>query len=466
VALAPSDIPRLEQVQLDAQMVVITMLISAFTVLLFGLAPVLQAFGRDFTMALKESGKSSSGVASNRLRGALVIAEVAIALVLLVGAGLLLRSFLHLRNTDLGFDPKNVLTFRVTLPQTKYETPPKWSGFFQEAVQKAATLPGVESAAVVLMRPLSGPIGWDYDFTVEGQTQQEQQKNPFSNHQRVSPGYFGTMGIKLKAGRDFTWADSHDGQKVLIVNQSTAERFWRNQDPIGKRLRFGPYNVPPRPDGHGPSWFTVVGVVADAKYRDLGPSRPDLYVPFLQVPNFAMDFVIKTKVPPLTLANAATKLIQEIDPGQAVADITTMDKAMSVTIARPRLRSALLGTFAGLALILAAVGLYGIISYSVTQRRRELGIRTALGADRPDLLRLILRFGLGLTGIGLVLGLFVAIVLAGTGWVDELLFGVKASDVATFAAVPLILLAVAGLASVIPARRATRIDPLIALRVE
>lgn len=467
IALAPGEIPRLDEVRLSAPVVGITLLVAALTVLLFALAPALQALGRDFTQALKEGGKASAGSGSSRLRSLLVVAEVALALILLVAAGLLLRSFLHLKNTDLGFQPESLLSQRITLARAKYpQGPPQWAAFFRETLTRVEALPGVESAGLVLMRPLSGPIGWDFDFTVEGQTAEEQEKNPVSNHQRVSPGYFKTMGMRVLKGREFAWSDGPQGQRVVIVNRSTAERYWPGQDPLGKRLRFGPYDAPAGPNGQPPPWFTVVGVVADAKYRDLGPARPDLYVPFLQVPNWAMDLLVRSSVPPLTLADDIGRVVQQLDPDQAVAEVTTMEQAVADTIARPRLRSGLLAAFAALALVLSAVGLYGIIAYSVAQRRRELGIRVALGADRPDLLRLILRFGIGLSAVGVALGLVASILMAGTGWIDELLYGVKPGDVLTFAAVPLLLLAVAALASFVPARRATKVDPLVVLRAE
>jgi putative ABC transport system permease protein len=458
-AVGPADIPRLDEVGLDARVLAFTLLVSLVTAVLFGLAPALQAARPDLTSSLKEGGKSSASLGSRRLRSLLVVAEVALALVLLVGAGLVIRSFLHLQRTDLGFQPESLLTMRITLYGDKRPEPHQWAAFYRDVAQRAEALPGVERASVVLLRPLSGPIGWDYDFRVEGQTPDDQKTNPTSNHERVSPGYFRTMGIPLIAGRDFTWSDGAEAPKVAIVNQSMARRFWPGQDPLGKRLLFG------RPGREGP-WMTVVGIVGDVRYRELQSVKPDIYVPFLQDPHWAMDLVVRTSSDPLSAASAVTAAVQEVDRDQPVSGITTMERALSDTVARPRLRSFILGVFAALALLLAAVGLYGIIAQSVAQRRQEIGIRIALGAGRPEVLRLVLRQGLGLTLAGLAAGLILAVAVGATGWLATLLYGVESMDFVTFAAVPFVLLAVAVAASLIPALRATRVDPLTVLRAE
>ncbi|HSF42212.1 MAG TPA: ABC transporter permease [Thermoanaerobaculia bacterium] len=458
-AVGPADIPRLDEVGIDGRVLAFTLLVSLVTAVLFGLAPALQAARPDLTSSLKEGGKSSASRGSRRLRSLLVVAEVALALVLLVGAGLVIRSFLHLQRTDLGFEPESLLTMRITLYGDKRPEPHQWAAFYRDVAQRAEALPGVERASVVLLRPLSGPIGWDYDFMIDGQTPDEQKTNPTSNHERVSPGYFRTMGIPLVAGRDFTWSDGAEAPKVAIVNQSMARRFWPGQDPLGKRLRFG------RPGREGP-WMTVVGIAGDVRYRELQSVKPDIYVPFLQDPHWAMDLVVRTASDPLSAASAVTAAVQEVDRDQPVSGITTMERALSDTVARPRLRSFILGMFAALALLLAAVGLYGIIAQSVAQRRQEIGIRIALGAGRPEVLRLVLRQGLGLTLAGLAAGLVLAVAVGATGWLATLLYGVEPMDFVTFAAVPLVLLAVAVAASLLPALRATRVDPLTVLRAE
>lgn len=459
-SLGAADIPRLDEVGFDTRVVAFSVLAGLVTAALFGLAPALQTARPNLTAALKEGGKSSAGSRTSRLRSLLVAGEVALALVILVMAGLVIRSFVELQRTDLGFRPDNVLTFRLTLYGQKYPEPHRWATLFRTVLERVEALPGVEEAGVVLLRPLSGPIGWDYDFTLEGQSQTEQATNPTSNHERVSPGYFRTMGIPLIKGRDFTWTDTEGSQPVIIINQSTAERFWPGQDPIGKRLRFGRFAQTERP------WMTIVGVVGDARYREIEAVRPDLYVPFLQDPHWAMDVVLRTESDPMTLARPVADVVRSIDPGLPVANLTTMEREIGDSVARPRLRTLILALFAGLALVLAAVGLYGIIAYSVAQRGHEIGIRMALGADRRQVLGLILRQGLGLTLAGLAAGLAGAVAVVATGWLGDLLYNVKPTDVLTFAVVPLLLIAVALLASLLPARRATRVDPLVVLRAE
>ncbi|HEX2223901.1 MAG TPA: ABC transporter permease [Thermoanaerobaculia bacterium] len=462
LAFGPGDIPRLDQVGIDGRVLVFAVLASLLTVLLFGLAPALQAASPNLTESLKEGGKSSAGRRSSNLRRVLVAGEVALALVLLVGAGLMIQSFLRLQRIDLGFRPDNVLTLRLSLPGVKYDTPEKWGQFFRRAVEEVDSLPGVEQAAVVLLRPLSQPIGWDYDFTIEGQTPEEQAANPISNHERSSPGYFQTLGIPLLKGRDFTWADIQGAQPVAIINESTAERFFPGQDPIGKRLRWGePTAVEPTTP-----WMTIVGVVGDVRYRDLGAFRPDIYVPYLQNPYPTMDMVIRTTGDPLEMVEEVRQRIFTLDKDMPLTKVTTLEQSFSDSIARPRLRAMLLGLFAAIALLLAAVGLYGIIAYSVSQRLHEIGIRLALGADRRDVVRLIIRQGVTLTLIGLAAGLVIALAVGATGLITELLYEVKAHDLLTFALVPLVLIAVTLLASFLPARRATKVDPLVALRYE
>jgi len=464
LAVGPADIPRLDEVGISGRMLLFSLAAALGTAALFGLAPALQTAGTDLTAALKEGGKSSASTHTARLRSLLVVAEVAIALVVLVMAGLVIRSFIALERTHLGFEPRNVLTFRLTLNTSKHPDKPGWGSLFQEVLHRAEALPGVQSAGLVLLRPLSGPIGWDYDFTIDGQTDEAQRTNPTSNHERVSPGYFHTLGIPLLAGRDFTATDTVDTQRVVIVNKSTAERFWPGKDPLGKRLRFGRANQP------SDKWLTVVGVVGDARYREIQAMRPDLYIPYMQNPHWAMDLVVRTSGDPMRLARPLAEVVRSLDPDLPVANLTTLEQAIAGSVARPRLRTLILGLFAALALILAAMGLYGIIAYSVAQRRREIGIRMALGADRGAVLRLILLQGLGLAAAGLAVGLIAALLLILTerssGWLGGLLYGVAPTDLATFSVVPLLLLAVAFLASLLPARRATRVDPLEALKAE
>lgn len=459
-AVGPADIPRLDEAGLDGRVVTFSVFVALLTAGLFGLAPALQTASASLTAALKEGGKSSASRQTSRLRNILVAGEVALALVVLVMAGLVVRSFQELQRTDLGFRPQNVLAFRLSLYGNNYPEEHHWSNLFRSVVERVEALPNVESAAVVLLRPLTGPIGWDFDFMVEGQTPEQQATNPKSNHERVSPGYFATMSIPILRGRDVAWSDTPESQQVVIVNKSTAERFWPGQDPLGKRLRWGPSVT------SEPKWLTVVGVVGDARYRAIEDMRPDLYVPFAQAPHWAMDVVVRTTGDPLRLAQPINAAVRAIDPGLPVANVTTMEREIEESVAQPRLRTLILALFAGLSLVLAAVGLYGIIAYSVAQRGQEIGIRMALGADRVSVMRLVLRQGLGLTLAGLAAGLTGAAALASTGWLGDLLYNVASTDILTFAVVPLLLVAVALLASLLPARRATRVDPLVVLRAE
>jgi putative ABC transport system permease protein len=481
LARAAPDVPRLDQAGVDGRLLAAGLLAALLTVVLSGLAPALAARRTDLAGALRDGGRVSEGRRSRRLRDLLVVAELALALVLLAGAGLLARSLVGLQSADLGFRPQGLLALRLTLPTAVYREPGDWAAFFRRTLERTAALPGVESTAVVLMRPLSGPIGWDYTFTVEGQTPAEQSANPTANHQRVSPGYFQTLGIPLLAGRDFSWWDGPEAPPVAIVNRATAERFWPGADPLGKRLRWG------KPDAPRSPWLTVVGVVGDARYREIEGVRPDLYVPFLQDPHWAMDLVLRAAGPgapgpsapgttgdfsrpgdPALLVPAVRAALAEIDPDQPLARVTTLEQAVADATARPRLRTLLLGLFAVLALLLAAVGLYGLMALAVTERRRELGVRLALGAGAWDLLRLVLGRGLALTAAGLGVGLAAALSAAALAGdiLGGLLYQVSPTDLWTFATVPLVLAAAGLAASLAPALRAADSDPLTVLREE
>lgn len=458
-ALGPQDIPRLDQVGLDGRAAAFALLAACGTALLCGLAPAFQSLRPPLAAALKEGRQASPGRASLRLRSALVVGEVSLSLVLLILAGLVLRSFGELRRTDLGFRPEKVLTFRLTLYGTKYSDPRSWAPLFRSTIDRLAALPEVERAAVVLQRPLIGPIGWDLRFLVEGQTPAQQAANPHANFERVSPGYFATLGIPLLQGRDFTWSDTAESPAVAIVNRSMAERFWPGQDPLGKRLRW-------RSSLARDGWLTVVGVVGDVRYRQIETARIDLYVPLPQDPHWALDVVVRTTGDPLRLAGPAATVVHSIDPTLPLASLTTLEQEVVDAVAQPRLRTLLLAFFAGLSLLLAAVGLYGIIAFTMAQRRQEIGIRIALGASRAHILSLVLRQALGLVLTGLALGLAGAALLASSGWLGSLLYNVAPTDLLTFAVVPLLLLNVALLACLLPASQATQVDPLEVLRAE
>ena len=458
VTLAPQDIPRIASVGVNAKVIMFAFAVSFLTAIIFGLAPALSVSKPDLNEALKEGGgKSQGGARSKRLREMLVVSEVALAVVLMVGAGLLVRSFNNLQRIDPGFNAENVFTARVALVQSKYPEGAQQKAFFEQLLERVKTLPGVESAAVVLMRPLSGTVGWDPPFAVEGQTPEEQTANPYSNYEAISPDYFRTMGIPLVRGRDFNNQDRGDATTVVIINEMMARKYWPGEDPVGKRLKFGKAN------SNAP-WLTVVGVVKDVRYREWDAVRPDIYVPYLQNSEYRTDFVIRTKANPLSLTESFRREVYALDKDQAVAAVTTMDELVSSALARPRFNTLLLSIFAALALSLSAVGVYGVMAYTVTQQTHEIGIRMALGAQVRDVLRMILGQGMKLIVIGLVIGVAGAFAL--TRLMASLLYGVTATDPLTFTGVAGVLAVVAIAACYIPARRATRVDPMVALRYE
>jgi putative ABC transport system permease protein len=456
--LAPQDIPRIASVQINAQVVAFALGVSFLTAIIFGLAPALQSSKPDLNEALKESGsKSQGGARSKRLRSLLVVSEVALAVVLMVGAGLLVRSFNNLQRIDPGFNPDNVFTARVALVQSKYPEGAQQKAFFEQLLGRVKTLPGVESASVVLMRPLSGTVGWDPPFAVEGQTPEEQTANPYSNYEAISPEYFQTMGIPLIRGRAFTEQDRGDQVSVVIINELMARKYWPNEDPIGKRLKFG------KAESSAP-WLTVVGVAKDVRYREWDAIRPDIYVPYLQNSEYRTDFVVRTNVDPLSLSESFRREVYALDKDQAVAAVTTMDELVSTALARPRFNTLLLGLFAALALVLAMVGVYGVMAYTVSQQTHEIGIRMALGAQTSDVLRMVVVHGLKLIFTGLAIGVAGAFAL--TRLLSSLLYGISTTDPLTFAGVAVLLALVALFACYLPARRATRVDPMEALRYE
>ncbi|HSB62137.1 MAG TPA: ABC transporter permease, partial [Vicinamibacteria bacterium] len=458
VALSPRDVPRLQDVAVDARAFGFALLASLLTAFLCALAPAGLLRRVSLEELLRGGGR---GVAPGRrgLRAALVVGEVAVALVLLVGAGLLFRSFVALRQAPLGFEPRGVLSLSIALPQSRYPDAPRWRAFYEELLPRVQALPGVASAATVTLRPLWGTVGMDWPFTVEGQSAEEAGRNPLLNFEAVSPDYFATLGIAVTRGRAFTARDREGQPGVVVVSEALARRAWPGQDPLGKRLQLPLPGTP----YHG-AWLTVVGAVADARYREIQATRLDLYMSFLQANHRPKHLMVRTDGDPAALAPAIRAAVRGLDPDLPLAEVVTMSDVVSEALGGPRFAARVFSAFALVALLLAALGLYGLLAGSVSRRTREIGVRVALGAAPADVRRLVLGEGLALAAGGMVLGLAAA--LAGARLLRSLLFGVPPTDPATLAAVCLLLGAVAAAASLLPARRATMVDPAVTLRAE
>jgi putative ABC transport system permease protein len=445
--------------RIDAKVFGFTLLLSLLTGVLFGLTPALQAARIDLNATLKQSaGRTGTGAGHRRLRGALVITEIALALVLLVGAGLLIQTFLRLRALDIGVNPENVLTLRTSLPRSKYGELPRRAAFYQQVLERVRGLPGVVAAGYTSAVPLTWKGGTS-GFTIEGH---EPKPGQDANNRQVSQGYMESMGIKLLQGRFFDDHDDAQSQPVAIINETMARQYWPGETAEGKRFKLGPL------DAQVP-WITVVGVVGDVKEMGLeAPAKAEMFFPYQQLPamlwNMPRDLTVRTTGNPLGMANAVRQAVWSVDPAQPVSNVRTMEEILSEEVTQRRIAMTLLAAFAALALLLASLGIYGVLSYAVAQRTQEIGIRMALGANRRDVLRLVMSDGLRLAGAGVVIGLGASLAL--THLMTRLLFGVSASDPRTLTGVSLLLLAVALLACYVPARRAARVDPMVALRNE
>jgi putative ABC transport system permease protein len=446
-------IPRLGEVHIDRTVLLVTLLIAIGTGVAFGIVPGLASGKVDLTESLKEGGRgSTTGRRHNRLRNALVIGEVALALVLLTGAGLLLKSFVRLGDVNPGFNPEQVLTSEISLPALRYPDKKAQADFFTELQRRVAALPGVKHAGLTTILPMSG-INSDCSFKIEGRPMAATQPSPDEEDRFVSPDYFQTLEIPLLHGRFFNAADKLDAPPVVIINQALAQRYWPNENPLGKRIRV-PFT--------GPAWSTIVGVVGDLHHRGLDqPVKPEFYLPLAQVPYSSMILAVRSGQDPLSLANAVRREVQAIDATLPLAHVRTLDQVISDSIAPRRLSVILLTVFAGLALLLASVGIYGVMSFLVVQRTHEIGVRMALGAQRSDVLRLVITHAAILVGVGTVIGLVAAFL--STSLLRSALYATSALDLTTFLFVTFTLGLVALLASYIPARRATRADPMIAL---
>jgi putative ABC transport system permease protein len=458
--LLPESLSKLQDLNIDARVFLFTLGMSVLTAVIFGGVPALLASRTKPGATLSDVARDMSGGTSGRhLRRVLVVSEVALAVVLLVSAGLLLRSFELLRQVDTGFTTENLLTMRMVLPMPKYAKQESRRAFYDEMLRRVGELPGVESAGIITFLPLSFN-GMNFSFSVEGRASPSDMNLPFALYRVISPDYLRAMNIPLQRGRFFDAHDTADAQPVIIVDRRLAEQFWPGEDAIGKRLKIGPVDSPN-------AWLTVVGVVGDVRQTVLNEQKFDFYVPYAQERRSFMaprDLVVRTKRDAASLAVAVREAVWAVDKDQPVSNVRTMDQVFAAAISQERFQALLLGLFAALALVLACVGLYGVISYTVVQRTHEIGVRVALGAQPRDVLQLVIRQGMFLTLAGLAVGIGAGMFI--TRVLSDMLFGVTPTDPLTFTGVPVLLLLVAFLACWIPARRATRIDPLIALRYE
>jgi putative ABC transport system permease protein len=458
IALKPADLPRLSAIGIDPWVLAFTFGVSILTGILFGLAPALSASHINVNAVLKEAGRGSTGGrASHLLRRLLVISEIALALVLLIGAGLLIKGLWLLRSVDPGFRTDNILTMRVELPESRYKEIPKQMAFRQGLLDGLGSLPGVE-AGMISELPLSGDQ-LTHNFVIEGRPPLAVGAEPELMTRTVGGDYFRVMGIPLLQGRDFTAQDRIDMPLVGLVNESFAREYFAGASPVGARISWA----------RGPrQWMTIVGVVGDVKHFGLNqPEASAFYAPYAQLNQpwkRWMYLTVRGDMDTQTLVGEVKKQIWAIDKLVPVTKVQTMTEVMAASLAGQQFNMTLMGIFAGVALLLAAVGIYGVASYSVTQRTREIGIRMALGAQGPDVLRLVLRQGATLAGSGVAIGLAAAVAL--TRFMSSLLYGVSATDPMTFAGVALLLTGVALVACFVPARRATKIDPGVALRYE
>jgi putative ABC transport system permease protein len=458
VALNPEGIQRLDTVRIDRTVLTFAAGVAMLTAFIFGILPALQTTRASLAATLKEGGRSLAH-AGRRTRGALIVAEVALAVTLLAGAGLLIKSFLRLQAVDPGFKPEQVLTFELDVPDSRYKEDDDKTRFFRTAVERFAALPGVRSAGGVIVLPLRG--SFNLSFTVNGWPPPKPGQEPTLETRVATPGYFQTVGIPLLKGRYFTPRDDERAPQVALISESAVKKFFANEDPIGRKIRLGWGRGKDKPNVGG----EIIGVVGDVRQLGLDvPFEPEIYVPHAQVANSSLEIVLRTDVPPATLASAVRREVRLLDPDLPIAKIETLESIVAESISRPRFYMLLVAIFAGVALLLAAVGIFGVMSYSVAQRTRELGIRIALGAGAGAVRRLVVGQAMTLAGIGLAIGLGAALLLSST--LEKMLFNLSSTDPSTFAAVAGVLFIVALVASWLPARRAARVDPVVALRAE
>jgi putative ABC transport system permease protein len=452
----PIDLPFWMNFNLDLRVLGFTLAITLLTGLIFGAVPALQTSRIDLNDTLKEGGRGNSG-ARSRARSLLVVSEIAMSLVLLVGAGLMIQSFLRLRRVNIGLNPKNVLTATLSLPRAKYTDNDQRAAFFKQLVERLRTLPGVEAASATRTLPLGGS-NWGRGLTVEGYPPQPSGQTPTVQHTVIASGYFRTMGITLLAGRDFNDADTKGAPDVTIIEERLARQYWTNESPLGKRVRFGP------PEDNEP-WHTIVGVVSTVRDQSVQEeTRPSVYLPHQKVPVTSMTLVARTSANPHEFIGAVRREVAQLDPDLPVSEVATMEEVVAESIWQPRLYAMLFAVFASGALLLALIGIYGVMAFLVQTRTHEIGVRMALGASARDVFKLIVGRGMKLTAVGVVIGVAGAIAL--TRLMHSLLFNTSATDPFTFILISLLLSLAAFFACYIPARRAAKVDPLVALRYE
>jgi predicted permease len=453
VAANPNFIPRVQEISIDRNVLFFSLLISALTGTFFGIAPAIRMSSPVLNEALKEGGRGAETYSRNWTRSLLVVSEVSLSLVLLIGAGLLIQSFIRLQSVNTGFNSENLLTMYISLSQSKYPENNNKTAFFNQVLERIESIPGVQAAGASLSIPPQGNVLAPY--LLESGPQLPPGERPLASWSTISPGYLKTMNIPLLKGRQFTEQDLENSQTVAIINESMARSVWPNEDPIGKRMTVGRMTKPSE----------IVGIVVDVKNAGLeAETRSQIYTPYPQRPWAAMNIVVRTTGDPLSLTSAIRSQVFSVDKEQPVIDVQTMDQILSNSISQRRLTMYLLGMFAILALVLAFIGIYGVIAYSVTQRMREIGVRMALGAQKNDVLKLVIVEGMKPAIIGILLGLVIALSL--TRLISSMLFGISAIDPATFTVISALLSIVALFACYIPAHRAASVDPMVALRNE
>jgi putative ABC transport system permease protein len=448
-------VPRLGEVNLDWHVLIATFAIAVGTGIIFGLVPGLVSGDPNLTETLKEGGRGlSSGARRNRLRQALVIAEVALALVLLTSAGLLIKSFVQLQNVDAGFNPRHVLTMEISLPALTYTDNASKARFYNEAQKRIASIPGIKNAGFTNILPMSGTNS-DSSFSIEGRTSDDKNPSPDEEFRQVSPGYFEAMEISLLRGRQFRESDNADAPPVTIIDVALAKRYWPNEDAIGKRINIGASVMKEK-------WATIIGIVGNVRHRGLDyDALPEYYMPITQTPNSQAVLVVRSAQDAGSLSSAVRSALREVDPAQPIAHVRTLEQVVADSVAPRRLSIWLLGLFAAIALALASIGIYGVMSFLVVQRTHELGVRMALGAQRHDILRLVVGHAAKLVLTGTAIGLVFA--FAFTHLLAAMLYHVSPHDLTTFGLVTVVLGAIGLVASYIPTSRLIRTDPMLAL---